>query len=215
VKKAKSRTVRTKNNGRLGVKFSPYLMLVDNALPAVEDKTLIERLDRKHIRDGRLSGEGFVEIDLVGCEALELIEGSQHEVMLHHGWGRARPVSSAVVAQNEKRGDERYAGQNFIAWARPIGFFDRSSLKRACLLDFSVSGVGLVCSKKLEVNKKVLLQLEFSDGATFDVKGVVVRNEASPIPAAGFMCGIRLNELNQSLRDCMVTEGLHMKLKKC
>jgi hypothetical protein len=212
VKKGKNKIIQRKKSKGSGIRFSPYLVSADDSLHAGEQKPLFDRLDRKHITDGQVSGEGFIEIDFAGCEALELVEGSQHDLMLHHGWDRVKP-SVQSSGRSENRAGKRYAAGGVRVLVKSIGLFNWSELKRACLLDFSVNGVGLAFSKGFGVNKKVLLRLEFPDGATFEMEGLVVRSEASQVAKMGKFSGVSLNDSSQSYRDRVLEEGLHRKLR--
>lgn len=208
----KDKIVQLKKSKDSGVKFLPYLVSADDSLHVSEQKPLFDRLDRKHLADGEVSDEGFIEIDLVGCEALELVEGSQHDSMVHHGWDRVKP-STQSIDKSEGRAVERYAASGVRVFVKPVGLFNWSELKRACLLDFSVNGLGLVCGKGFGINKKVLLKLEFPDDAAFEMEGLVVRNEAVQAAETGKFSGIRLKNPSQSYRDRVLEEGLHRKLR--
>ncbi|GEM_PF-4372999 len=208
----KDKIVQLKKNRGAGVKFSPYLVSADESSHMDEKKPLFDRLDRKHMKAEQISPEGFIEIDLVGCEALELVEGSGHDTMIHHGWDRVKPPIQSVES-SENRAAARYTASEVRVFVKPVGFFEWSELKRACLLDFSVNGIGLVCGKRFGVNKKVSLKVEFPGGDVFEMAGLVVRNEKSQRGGVGSFSGVLLDKPSQEYRDRVLEEGLQRKLR--
>jgi len=68
------------------------------------------------------------------------------------------------------------------------------------LKDISSKGVLIACSKKLRINKKIILTLEFEDSKTFKIYAKVVRK----VPAQENQYGIKFDRLNNDLGDYLL-----------
>jgi hypothetical protein len=196
--------------GRSELRSQPSLVLVDNLLPAENKNILLDGLGGDS-NDKTLLGEGLIEIDLVGCDVLKRPIESQYEKS-EQQWSGAGPDLITAIDSGEKRLGKRYEACDVQVSAKLPGFFVDKKLLHASLMDFSQDGIGLICNERFPIDKKVKLRLEFSEGAFFDVMGVVVRSELSALVEGGYLNGIRLDESAQSFKDCVLEEGVRRKL---
>lgn len=212
--KEKKKRGLNKADRKSDVEFLPYLLTADESLHARKTKPQLERLDRKHLYEGNISKEGFIEIQVGEYESLELVEGHHQERMVHHGMAGKRPTMREKEKSSEKRRGTRYENLGIQAKVKLAGMFGGGDFECATLLDLSVNGAALVFHKKLRVGKEIQVKIKFPDGSDYTMECEVVRAIKEKPKAVAGGCGIYLKATEQSYRDHVLREGLNNKLTK-
>ncbi len=85
----------------------------------------------------------------------------------------------ADITDNNRRTTVRYVREDITVILIEKKMFSTNRIM-VKLLDIGSKGVSISCAEKLAVNKKVNLQIFFSDGRKFEVESIIVRKQNIP-----------------------------------
>ena len=106
-----------------------------------------------------------------------------------------------LPTENNRRMGVRYVRNDISVSVRKIGLYNLIFVTEkgssVMLMDISSRGVLVATNMRLNINKKIMLTLRFTDHREFQVPGVVVRKVA----IGRQMYGIKFDRLNNELAD--------------
>lgn len=116
-------------------------------------------------------------------------------------------ISSAPVKQRRKY--FRYTRDDIQAYIADQRFLFGRKYDPVRLLNVSQVGVSINYEKKLRRGLRMLLQLEFDDGHSFEFKCVIVYRRFAEV---GMIYGLNFGKLNRDYEDHLLKTGLRRKL---
>ncbi len=121
-------------------------------------------------------------------------------------------LSGPIITNNlerKRRITVRYVREDIKATLRKVKIYFFGAPLNIQLLDLSTKGALVSTDRKIRINKKITLFLEFEDGQTFEIEAKVVRMDAF----SANTYGIKFGKYNDALGDYILKTQTNLIFK--